>query len=93
MIDRAREMISGVPITNAADIMTEQEKMEMELQSIDAQADIDSERVMAFFGDLSERGWTKRVWTKAEAKKRLKRIRQRAEKDKEIVRQDCVNCT
>jgi hypothetical protein len=92
VIDRSREMISGVKVTSAADVLDEQERMEMELASIDAQADIDAERIRKWFEGLESNGWIKRTWTKREAERRVKRILMRAEKDKEVVRQDCVNC-
>jgi len=92
VIDHARELISGVPVTNAQDVMSEQERMEIEILSIEAQADIDEENIRSWFGGLEQRGWVKRKLTERDIERRIRRLRMLAEKDKEVVRQDCTNC-
>jgi len=93
VIDHAREIVSGVTVTNAEDIMSEQERIDVELASIDAQAEIDLENTLAWFEGLERRGWFRRkLIDERDLERRIRRIRMNAEKDKEVVRQDCTNC-
>ena len=93
VIDRSRELVTGVTVTSAADVMTEQERIDIELASIDAQTEIDSERLHGWMDELGSRGWVRKRLTEREIARRLKRIKQQAEKAKQVIREDCENCT
>jgi hypothetical protein len=92
VIETSRRIIRGSGVTYADEVMSDKERRDIELASIEAQRDIDTEQIDAWLANIERQGWTTGVSQRI-ATSWKKGIDKDAELAKEeVLRQDCVNC-
>ena len=96
VIATARRIV--MPSTSYADeVMTDQERIDIELQSIEAQRQVDRERVDRWLGEIEQAGWLNGITARKKAWSDKRKIDSIAKRDTEdVLRQDedmdCVGC-